>query len=69
MSAGDASGIIQCNLGFFDSFRSLSIKNGRGFARMLCGATCFWFDRVMGQLLLQERVMSVLGEFNINELV
>ena len=36
-------------------------KNGRGFARTLCSVTCFWFDLVMSQLLLQERVMSVFG--------
>ena len=33
MSSGDASGIVQCNLGIFDSFRLLSIKNGRGFPK------------------------------------
>ena len=36
-----------------DSFRLLSIKNGRGFPRPLCCVTCFWFDLVMRQLLLQ----------------
>ena len=70
MSSGDASGIVQCNLGIFDSFRLLSIKNGRGFPITLWGVTCFWFDLVMRQLLLQERViMSVLDEFNSNELI
>ena len=44
-----------------DSFRLLSIKNGRGFPSTLCGVTCFWFDLGMRQLLLQERVMSVFG--------
>ena len=36
-------------------------KNGRGFPRTLCGITCFRIDLVMGQLLLQERAMSVFG--------
>ena len=44
-----------------DIFRLLSIKNRRGFPRMLCGITCFWFDLIMRQLLLQERFMSVFG--------
>ena len=39
----------------------LSIKNGRGFPRTLCGVICFWLDLVMGQLLLQEIFMSVFG--------
>ena len=43
-----------------DSFRLLSIKNGRGFPRPLCCVTCFLFDLVMRQLLLQEKAMSVL---------
>ena len=30
MSSGDAPRIVQCNLGIFDSFRLLSIKNGCG---------------------------------------
>ena len=42
--------------------RLLSIKNWRGFPRTLCNVTCFWSDLVMRQLLLQERVMSVLGQ-------
>ena len=37
------------------------IKNGRGFPRTSCCVTCFWFDLVMMQFLLQERVMSVFG--------
>ena len=37
----------------------LSIKNGCKLPRTLCGVTCFWFDLVMSQLLLQERVISV----------
>ena len=61
MSSGDASGMAQCYLGFF--------KNGLGFPRTLCGVTCFWFDLVMRQLLLQERVMSVFDEFNSNKLI
>ena len=32
MNSSDASGIVQCNLGIFDSFRLLSIKNGRGWS-------------------------------------
>ena len=56
-----ASGIVQCNLGIFDSFRLLSIKNGRGLPIALCGVTCIWFDLVMRQLLLQERNMSLFG--------
>ena len=28
MRSGDACGIVQCNLGIFDNFRLLSIKNG-----------------------------------------
>ena len=42
------------NLGFFDSFTLLSIKNGRGLPRMLYDVTCFQFDLVMMQLLLHE---------------
>ena len=57
--SGDATGIVQFNLGIFDSFRLLSIRNGNGFPSTLCGVTCFWFDLVISQLLLQERVMSV----------
>ena len=49
-----------------DSFR---VKNGRGFPRPLCCVTRFQFDLVMRQLLLQERVMSVLDEFNSSELI
>ena len=59
VSSGDASGIVQCNLGILDSFRLLSIKNGRGFHRTLCDVTCFGFDLVMMQLLLQEMIMPV----------
>ena len=60
--SGDASGIVQCNLGLFDSFRLLSIKNGcGGLPRTTSGVTCFCFDLVMMPLLLQERVMSVFG--------
>ena len=33
MSSGDASVIVQCNLGVFHSFKMLSIKNRRGFPR------------------------------------
>ena len=33
MSSGEAYGIVQCNLGIFDSFRLFSIKNGRGFSK------------------------------------
>ena len=61
MSSGDASRIVQCNLGIFGSFRLLSIKNGCGFPRTLCSVTCFQFDFVMMQLLLQERVMPFIG--------
>ena len=68
MSSADASGIVQCNLGIFDSFRLLSIKNGPGFRRMLCDVTCFQFDLVMMHLLLQEGVMSIFDEFNSSEL-
>ena len=59
------TGIVQCNLGIFDSFGLPSIKNGRGFPRTLCGVTCIWFDLVMKQLLLQERVMSVFGRIKL----
>ena len=33
MSSGDASRIVQCNIGIFNNFRLLSIKNGRGFPK------------------------------------
>ena len=69
MSSGDASRIVQCNIGIFDNFRLLSIKNGRGFPRTLCGVICIWFDLVMRQLLLHKRVMTVLDEFNPSELI
>ena len=69
MSSDDASGIVQCNFRIFDSFRLLSIKNGCGFPRTLIGVACIWFDLIMKQLLLQERVMSVLDEFNSSELI
>ena len=59
MRSGDESGIVQCNLGIFESFRLLSIKNGSEFPRMLCDVTCFQFDLVVMHLLLQEGVMSV----------
>ena len=36
-------------------------KNGRGFPTTLCCVTCFWFDLVMIQFVLHERVMSVFG--------
>ena len=65
MSSDNASGIVQCNLGIFDSFRLLSIKNGPGFPRMLCDVKCFQFDLVM---MPQEGVMSVFEEFNSSEL-
>ena len=68
MSSGDAIGIFQCNLGIFDSFRLFSNKNGPGFPRMLCDVTCFQFDLVMVQSLLQEGAMSVFNEFNSSEL-
>ena len=51
----------QCNLGIFDSFSLLSIKNGCGVPRTLCGITCFWLDLVMRRFLLQEMVISVFG--------
>ena len=38
---------------------SLSINNGPGFPSILCDVTCFQFDLVTMQLLLQEGVMSV----------
>ena len=44
-------GDLQCNLGILDSFRLLSIKNGRGFSRTLCCVTCFWFNLVMRQVI------------------
>ena len=69
MSSGDTLGIVQYNLRILVSFRLLSIKNGREFPKPLCCVTCFWFDLVMRQLLLQERVMSVLDEFNSSELI
>ena len=59
MSSSDASGIVQCNLGIFDSFKLLSIIKGGGFPRTLCGVTYFWFDLVMRQLLRQEMAVSV----------
>ena len=46
----------------------LSIKNGLGLPRMVCDVTCFQFDLVMMLLLLQERVMPVLDEFNSSKL-
>ena len=69
MISGDSSGIVQCNLGIFNSFRLLSIKNGRGFLRTLWGVTSFWFDLVMRQLLLQEKVCLFWDEFNSSELI
>ena len=54
MSSHDVSGIAQSNLGIFDSFTLISIKNGSGFPRMLYDVTCFKFDLVMMQILLQE---------------
>ena len=60
MSSGYAFGIVQCNLGNFDRFMLLSIKNGPGFPRMLCGVTCLQFDLIIMHLLLQEGVMSVI---------
>ena len=45
------------------------LRIGIGFPRTSCGVTCFSFDLVMRQLLLQERVMSVLDEFNSSELI
>ena len=68
MSSCDASRIVQCNLGLFDSFRLLSIKNGLGFPRMVCDVTCFRFDLVMMNLLLQEKIMPFFDEFNSIEL-
>ena len=49
MSSGDASRIVQCNLGIFDSFRLLPIKNGCIFPRTLCNVMCFQFDIAMMQ--------------------
>ena len=69
MSYGDASEIVQCNLGIFDSFRLLSNKNWRGFPRTLCNVTCFRFDHDMVQLLLQEMVMPDFDKFNPSELI
>ena len=69
MSSGDVSGIVQCNLGIFESFKLLSINNGREFPRTLSDDMCFGFDFVMMQLLLLERVMSVFDEFNSSELI
>ena len=69
MSSGDASGIVQCNLGIFDSFRLLSIKNWDWIPKNVVWRHMFSFDLVMRQLLLQERVMSVLDEFNSSELI
>ena len=67
MSSHDASGIVQCNLGIFDSFTLLSIKNWRGFPRMLYDVVCFDFDLVMMQLLLQES-HARFDELNSGEL-
>ena len=39
--SGDASRIVQCNLGIFDSFRLLSIKNGCGFPRTFVASHAF----------------------------
>ena len=41
------------------SLRLLSINNGPGFPSILFDVTCFQFDLVTMQLLLQEGVMSV----------
>ena len=60
MSSGDASGIVQCNLGISGSFR----LHGRLFPGMLKDVTCFQIDLVMMPFLLQERVMPVFDEFN-----
>ena len=68
MSSGDASGIVQCNLRICDSFRLLSINNGPGFPSILCDVTCFQFDLVTMQLMLQEGVLFVFDEFNSSEL-
>ena len=68
MSSCDASRIAQCNLGLFDSFRLLSIKNGLGFPRMVWDVTCFRFDLIMMNLLLQEKIMPFFDEFNSSEL-
>ena len=38
----------------------LSIKNGLGFPRMVCDVTCFRFDLVMVNLLLQEKITPFL---------
>ena len=59
MSSGDESRIVQCNIGIFEGFRLLSIKNGHGLPRMLCDVTCFQFDHEMMHLLLQEGVTFV----------
>ena len=69
MCSGDASGIVQCNRGIFDSFRSLSIKNGCGFTRALCDMTRIRFDLIIMQLLLQYRAMPIFDEINSSELI
>ena len=69
MSSSDASKIVQCNQGIFNSFRLLSIKKEHGFPRTLCDVTCFGFDLVMMQLLLLEEFISIFDDFNLSELV
>ena len=68
MSSCDASRNVQYNLGIFDIFRLLSVKNRLGLQRMVCDITCFQFDLLMMHLLLQERDMPFFAEFNSSEL-
>ena len=67
MSSCDASGIVQCNLGIFDSYRLLSIKNGSGFPRMVWDVTCFQFYLVMVYCCRGESC-PFFNEFNSSEL-
>ena len=63
MGSGDASRIVQCNLGIFDSFRLLSIKNV--VRHYVHEVPTIRFDLIKMQLL----AMAVFYEIKSSELI
>ena len=69
MSSGDASGIVQCNPGIFDSFRLLSMKNWRGFPKRCAASKAFGSTSLLGSYCCRRVSCLFLDDFNSSELI
>ena len=69
MSSGDASVIVQCNLGVFDCFRLLSIKNRRGFTRNVVRRHMLLVRPHYEAVIAAGEGHAYFDEFNSSELI